>query len=74
MHEQKFKDLSSTCPISSERSVGLGIRGSSEARVLFPLGVRFSHWIFLSHVVKASDANIDIIAKFVQFVKNPSDL
>ena len=38
------------------------------------LGYDFVTGFFLSHVVKASDANIGIIANFVQFVKNPSFL
>ena len=33
-------------------AVGLGIRGSWEAQVLFPLGIRFCYWIFCFHIVK----------------------
>ena len=53
IHKQKFKDpLSGTCPLSSERSVRLGIRIPREV-FLSPLGVTFRHWIFFCfHVVK----------------------
>ena len=49
VHLKKFKDLlSSTCQVSGERIV---LDLEWEARVLFPLGVTFCHWIFF-HIVK----------------------
>ena len=66
VHEQKFKDLlSSTCQVGLERIV-LDLE-SEVAWVLFPLGITFCHWIFSRS--KASDANIAIIANFVNLRK-----
>ena len=59
VHEQEFKDLSSTCHINSERRV-LGL----ESEVLgfnTHCGVAFCYWNFLFSHSKASNANIDII-------------
>ena len=66
VHEQKFKDLlSSTCQLSVERIV---LDLESEAGwVLFPLGVTFSTGFFSRS--RASDANIAIIANFVNLRK-----
>ena len=48
-------------------SFELGIRGPG---IQYSLGVTFCYWNFLFSHSKASDANIGIIANFVQFVKN----
>ena len=51
IHKQKFKGpLSSTCQVSSERSVGLGIRGKSE--VIPHWGKHFITGFFCFHIVK----------------------
>ena len=61
MHKQKFKDpLSSTCQISSERSVGLGIRDLGSILIR---GNILSLDFFLFSRSKASNANIGIIVK-----------
>ena len=64
MHKQKFKDpLSSTCQISSDKSV---FDLESEAWIQSSLGVTFCHWIFfLFSRSKGSNANIGIIANVV---------
>ena len=58
-----FKDLqSSTCQLSPERIVLVGIRSNERPGFYFHRGL---HWIFLFSHSKVSDANIDIIANFV---------
>ena len=73
VHEQKFKDLlSSTCQVSVERIV-LDLESEiMRSPGSIPLGVTFFHWIFFSRS-KASDANIGIIASFVQLRKTSTE-
>ena len=70
VHEQKFKDLlSSTCQVSVERIVL-----DMESEVMTGLGSISTGVIFFTEFFvsccKASDANIGIIANFVQLRKN----
>ena len=57
VYEQKFKDLSSTCQINSERGV-LDLESEVQGFKLTGGNILFSH-------SRASDANIGIIANFV---------
>ena len=73
VHEHKFKDLlSSTCQVNVERRVLDLELEAMRSLVSIPTGGNILSLDFISHS-KASDANIAIIANFVQFVKNPND-
>ena len=66
MHEQKFKDLlSNTCQVSVERIV---LDLESEGPGSIPTGRNILSLDFFSRS-KASDANIAIIANFVNLQK-----
>ena len=56
MHEQKFKDLSSTCQVSVERTVEVH---------WFTTRGEGGNILLCSSCSKASDANIGTIANFV---------
>ena len=68
VHEQKFKDLGSTCQVSPERIVlGLEseiVRGLGSIPTGGNTGNAF-HWIFLFSCSKSSDVSIGFITNFV---------